>query len=136
MQTVVNLDPDVDALLKQEARNRNLDFDRVLNEATRAGFSSRATDKPQRFVQKTYPLGAQADVTKALALSDDLEDEETIRKLRDAERRQNLLSLECSLSEEEGKELRSVVREHPENPWRPAFIWPPVGRSSGVLRAR
>jgi len=88
MQTVVNLDPDVEALLRREVRDRNLEFDRVLNEAVRAGLSSGATAN-ERFVQKTYSLGSgRVDLTKALALSDDLSDEETVRKMRLAEGRE------------------------------------------------
>ena len=80
MQIVVNLDPDLEALLRHEARERDVEFDEVLNDALRAGLSSRATAKEQRFVQKTYPLGAQVDLTKALALADEVEDEEVIRE--------------------------------------------------------
>jgi len=88
MQTVVNLDPDVEALLRREVRDRNLEFDRVLNEAVRAGLSSGATAN-ERFVQKTYSLGSgRVELTKALALSDDLSDEETVRKMRLAEGRE------------------------------------------------
>ena len=65
-----------------------MDFDRVLNDALRASLSSRATAKEQRFVQKTYPLGSGGiDLTKALALSDELEDEEVIRKMLPADGR-------------------------------------------------
>jgi hypothetical protein len=88
MQIVVNLDPDLEALLRHEARERNLDLDRVLNDALRASLSSRARAKEHRFVQKTYPLGSGGiDLTKALALSDELEDEEVIRKMRLADGR-------------------------------------------------
>jgi hypothetical protein len=89
MQTVVNLDPDVEALLRREVRDRNVEFDRVLNEGVRAGLSPGATDKDWRFVQKTYSLGSERmDLTKALALSDDLGGVETVRKMRLAEGRE------------------------------------------------
>jgi hypothetical protein len=82
MQTVVNLDPDVEQRLRQEARDRNVDFDRVLNEAVRSGLAAAAT-KGRRFVQKTYSMGSDhLDLTHALALADELEDQETIRKMR------------------------------------------------------
>ena len=81
MQIVVNLDADLEALLRHEARERNVEFDKVLNDALRASLSSRAAAKEQRFVQKTYPLGSGGiDLTKALAMSDELEDEEVIRR--------------------------------------------------------
>jgi hypothetical protein len=85
MGTVVNLDPDLEQRLRQEARDRNVDFDRVLNEVVRSGLAVAAT-KGRRFVQKTYSMGAPlVDITMAFA--DELEDEETIRKMRLAEGR-------------------------------------------------
>jgi hypothetical protein len=78
--TVVNLDPDVEALLRRQVLERKLEFDRVLNEAVRAGLSGR------RFVLPTYSLGVErVDLTKGLALADELEDEETVRKMKLAE---------------------------------------------------
>ncbi len=85
---MVNLEPDVEELLRKQVRDRNLEFDLVLNEAVRAGLSvsARATKRP--FVQKTYPLGSEhADLTKALALADELADEEVVRKMKQAETR-------------------------------------------------
>ena len=81
MQTVVNLDADVEKLLRQNVHDRNLDFDRVLNEAVRAGLSMDGTAQSRRFVQKTYELGSnRIDLTKALALADELDDAEMLRK--------------------------------------------------------
>jgi hypothetical protein len=88
MATVVNLDPDVEKRLREEARNRNVAFDRVLNEAVRSGLATSGANKGQPFVQKTYSMGSnQIDLTHALALADELEDEETIRKMKLAEER-------------------------------------------------
>ena len=87
MQIVVNLDPDVEELVRQEARNRNVEFDRALNDAVRAGLALDASGKDQgrRFVQKTYAVGPpRAELTMAFA--DELEDEERIRKMRLAEK--------------------------------------------------
>lgn len=86
MGTVVNLDPDLEELLRQEARNRNLEFDRVVNEAIRSGLGASAAGETQRFVQKTYAAGPpMVDITMAFA--DELEDEERIRKIRQSETR-------------------------------------------------
>ena len=86
MAAEVHLDPDLEALLNQQARDRNLDFDRVLNEAIRAGLSARTSLAPTRFALPTFHLGTdRVDMTKALALGDPIEDEETIRKLKIAE---------------------------------------------------
>jgi hypothetical protein len=88
METVVNLDPDVEELLREEIRKRNVQFDRAINDAIRAGLAPSATRKGQPFVQKTYSMGSdQIDLTHALALADELEDQETIRKMRLAEGR-------------------------------------------------
>ena len=81
----MTLDPDVAQELKNLARRKNVPFKQVLNSAVRAGLAAeRAGRKP--FVQQTYPMGpAKIDLTKALQLAYDLEDEETIRKMRLAE---------------------------------------------------
>lgn len=89
MGTVVKLDPDVEELLHTDARNRNVDFDRAVNDAVRAGLTTNGT-RP-RFVQKTYSMGPEkVDLTHALALADELEDEETIRKMKLAEERERI----------------------------------------------
>jgi hypothetical protein len=81
MRTTVTLDTDVAEELKAIARRRNLPFKQVLNNAVRAGLAAeRAGRKP--FVQQTYPMGAKVDLTKALQMAYDLEDAETMRKLR------------------------------------------------------
>jgi len=83
MQAVVNLDPDVEEMLRRKVLERNVDFDQALNETLRAGLSSEGGEAGRRFVQKAYSCGpALVDLTKALALADELEDEETIRKMR------------------------------------------------------
>jgi hypothetical protein len=87
MQIVVNLDPDLEKQLRQEARNRKLEFDHVLNEAIRSGLAASAAGKCRQFIQKTYAAGSDAiDLTHALALADELEDKETIRKMKLAEK--------------------------------------------------
>jgi len=90
METVVKLDPDVEELLRQEVRTRNVEFDRALNDAVRAGLAAAAAapTTSRRFVQKTYPAGSdRIDLTHALAFADELEDAERIRKMRLAEGR-------------------------------------------------
>ena len=77
MGTVVNLDPDLEQLLRREARDRNLEFDRVLNDAVRAGFAQSRS----RFVQRTFPMGAMDDPKKILAELDELDDLERMRKM-------------------------------------------------------
>jgi hypothetical protein len=82
MRTTVTLDPDVQALIRKAMKERGLSFKDALNSALRAGLT---TTKPakQRFVQKTFSLGAEQNFRwdKALAAADALEDEELTRKL-------------------------------------------------------
>ena len=81
MRTTVTLDTDVAEELKAIARRKNVPFKQVLNSTVRAGLASeRAGRRP--FVQQTYPMGAKVDLTKALQMAYDLEDAETMRKLR------------------------------------------------------
>ena len=78
----MTLDADNAEQLKAIARRRNLPFKQVLNNAVRAGLAAeRSGRKP--FVQQTYPMGAKVDLTKALQMAYDLEDEETLKKLRE-----------------------------------------------------
>lgn len=88
METEVHLDADVEILLKKQASERHLDFDRVLNDAVRAGLAARAQATRPRFAQPTYHLGTdRIDLSKALALADELETEEAVRTLKSAEPR-------------------------------------------------
>ena len=81
MRTTVTLDPDVAEELKAVARKRNMSFKEALNSTVRAGLAAeRGGRKP--FVQQTHAMGpAKVDLTKALQLAADLEDEEIIRKM-------------------------------------------------------
>jgi hypothetical protein len=82
MRTTVTLDPDVEARLRQVMRERDLSFKEALNTAIRMGLQAhRAGPKP--FKQRTYPMGLREGVnlTKALQLAADLEDEAIIRKM-------------------------------------------------------
>ncbi|MEO9079191.1 MAG: hypothetical protein ABI268_07740 [Rhodanobacter sp.] len=77
MRTTVTLDPDVDVLLKQAMRERGLPFKQALNEALRAGLV-RTDNTAAPFGQRTFQLGRpRVDLTKALALAGELEDQHT-----------------------------------------------------------
>jgi hypothetical protein len=82
MRTTVTLDDDIAELLKKRARERDVPFKRVLNEAIRAGLSGRApAAKPYRMKPRKLGVRPGVDVTKALRLAAELEDAETIREL-------------------------------------------------------
>jgi hypothetical protein len=64
------------------ARERSISFKHALNDAVRKGLQG-APGPKRRFVQKTCSMGWDPHFRwdKALALSDAIEDEESIRKL-------------------------------------------------------
>lgn len=83
MRTTVTLDPDVEALLKKAMRERGEPFKQVLNRAVRDGLRNRAARKPARFRQRTFAMGTPTvDLTKALALSAELDDLDARDKIR------------------------------------------------------
>jgi pheromone shutdown protein TraB len=82
MRTTVTLDDDIAELLKKRARERDVPFKRVLNEAIRAGLASRApAAKPYRMKPRKLGVRPGVDLTKALRLAAELEDAEVVREL-------------------------------------------------------
>ena len=80
MRTTVTLESDVEALLKQRMRERGLSFKRALNEAVRAGLKQARAPVPP-FKQRTVRMGRpKMDLTKALALAGELEDQQRVRR--------------------------------------------------------
>lgn len=82
MRTTVTLEPDVAARLQKLASERGTSFKATLNATLRAGLDAGSVSaKPYR--EQTHELGIQpgVDLTKALRLAAELEDEETLRKL-------------------------------------------------------
>jgi hypothetical protein len=79
MRTTITLDADVHRLLQQVAHKSKRPFKQVLNELVRSSLGGSGMAKP--FAQPVYSLGrSRIDVTKALALSADLEDQEIMAK--------------------------------------------------------
>lgn len=81
MRTTITLDPDVEALVKLAMRERGLTFKQAVNEAIRTGATTRRT----RARRETFPVydmgGPLVDVTKALRLAGELEDQELAARL-------------------------------------------------------
>lgn len=74
MRTTITLEPDVEALLKQSMQKRGLTFKDAVNEAVRAGLAKPVEDVPP-FKQRAFHMGKPlVDLTKALALADELDD--------------------------------------------------------------
>ena len=80
MRTTVTLDPDVAAQIQRDMRERGVSFKQALNDAVRAssqrGENAAIADFP------SYDMGEPVvDITKALALSGNLEDDELRNRL-------------------------------------------------------
>jgi hypothetical protein len=82
VRTTIDLDPDVDARLRAQARERGVPLRTVINDALRAGTQENADDAPQ-YTLPSRRLGVRPgiDLDKALRLAGELEDDETVRKL-------------------------------------------------------
>lgn len=85
MRTTVTIDPDVEVLLQVAAGEQRKTPDEVLNEALRQVLSRRVTTQKKAYVLIPRRLGIRAGVNldKALQLSDELEDQEIVRKLHE-----------------------------------------------------
>lgn len=81
MRTTVTLDADVASALEQAARERQVSFKKVLNDAVRAGLRKAGEPRPYRLPTRRMGLREGIDLDKALALAADLEDREVMRKL-------------------------------------------------------
>ena len=82
MRTTVTLDPDVAEQLKALAHRRNVSFKTALNSTVRAGLAAeRGGARPFRVKPVRMGLMPGVDLTHALQMAADLEDEEIIRKL-------------------------------------------------------
>ena len=80
MRTTVTLDADVEALIKQAMRERGLSFKEAVNDAIRAGMGAGEVDG--QFDFPTFRMGEPLmDVTKALRIAGDLEDQELADRL-------------------------------------------------------
>lgn len=78
MRTTVTLDPDTEALVKRAMRERGLTFKQAVNEAIRLG----AVGGTRAISFSTYAMGAPlVDVTKAVRLAGELEDQELADRL-------------------------------------------------------
>jgi predicted transcriptional regulator len=82
VRTTIMLDPDLTARLKKLAAERGTSFKATVNAAIRAGLDA---DRPKarRYQEQTRRLGVRpgVDLTKALRLAAEMEDEQSIREL-------------------------------------------------------
>jgi hypothetical protein len=83
MRTTVTLDDDLFAKLKDDAHERGVPFKTAINEAVREGLR-RPVPAVEPYRVRARDLGTWPGVNldKALSLAFELEDEETLRKMR------------------------------------------------------
>ena len=80
MRTTITLDPDTRLLIDRAMRERGLSFKDAVNEAIRAGLGADAAGGGRYTTPRT--LGpARVDLTHALRLAGELEDETLARRL-------------------------------------------------------
>jgi hypothetical protein len=78
----MTLDPDTRALVERAMKERGLSFDEAVNEGIRAGLSERRV-RARTYTTPRHLGPARANVTKALPLAGDLEDDEVAHRLAD-----------------------------------------------------
>jgi hypothetical protein len=81
MRTTVTLDDDVAAALKRRSRESDLPFKQVLNDTLRSGLFGGRRAKPYRMKPTALGIRPEIDLTRALAIADQLEDTELVHKL-------------------------------------------------------
>jgi hypothetical protein len=81
MRTTVTLDPDVEARLREVARERGVSFKEALNSAVRAGLMASRGAREYRTPSRSLGLRSGVNLDKALAVASDLEDAEIVLDL-------------------------------------------------------
>jgi hypothetical protein len=83
MRTTVTLDPDVAARLLRLSSERGTSFKETINSVLRVGLDPGVVQQGAAYQEQTVSLNVRPDIdlTKALRLAADLEDEAIIRKL-------------------------------------------------------
>lgn len=81
MRTTVTLDPDTRLLVERAMRERGLSFKDAVNEAIRAGLGDGAAAGPRSYTTPRTLGPARVDLTKALRVAEQLEDDALARRL-------------------------------------------------------
>jgi hypothetical protein len=82
MRTTVTLDADTRLLVERAMRERGVSFKEALNDAVRAGLGS-STAAPRGYTTPRDLGPARVDLTKALQLAGELEDDALARRLEE-----------------------------------------------------
>lgn len=81
MRTTVTLDPDTEQVVRARMAAEGVSFKRALNDAIRDG--ARDRPRPAPFSMTTFDLGEPTlDLTHALRVAADLEDEAVLQRMR------------------------------------------------------
>lgn len=80
MRTTVSLDPDTQALVERFMAEHGMSFKQAVNEAIRAGLTP-ARQRPRRYTVPRALGPARVDLTKALRIAGELEDDALSRRL-------------------------------------------------------
>jgi hypothetical protein len=80
MRTTVTLDPDTRLLVERAMRERGLSFKEAVNDAIRAGLGAPAS-VPRAYTTPRHLGPPRLDLTKALQVAADLEDDALSRRL-------------------------------------------------------
>ena len=81
MRTTVTLDPDVEARLREVARERGISFKEAVNSAIRAGLMASRGTREYQTPTRSLGLRAGVNLDKALQVASDLEDAEIVLDL-------------------------------------------------------
>ena len=82
LRTTVTLDPDVQALLERAMGARDISFKQALNDSIRAGLARPEQAKVPPIEWPVFDMGQPlVDLTKALSLAAELEDQEKIARM-------------------------------------------------------
>lgn len=81
MRTTVTLDPDVEARLREVARERGISFKEAVNSAIRAGLMASRGTREYQTPTRSLGLRAGVNLDKALQMASDLEDAEIVLDL-------------------------------------------------------
>ena len=82
MRTTVTLDEDVARQLEQLTHEQRISFKEAVNSTLRKGLSGSRQRRAYRLKARALGLRPGIDLTHALRLAADMEDEEIIRKLK------------------------------------------------------
>ncbi len=80
MRTTVSLDPDTQALVERSMAEHGLTFKQAVNDAIRAGLTP-ARQRAHRYTVARALGPARVDLTKALRIAADLEDDALARRM-------------------------------------------------------